>query len=52
MAVINLVNLYNPYTDLLQSIGQIVNNIVLPYMLNKDHIDRLSDTELSDEKEK
>lgn len=52
MAVINLANLYNPYTDLIQSIGQIVNNIVLPYMLNKDHIDRLSDTELSDEKEK
>lgn len=52
MAVINLANLYNPYTDLLQSIGQVINNIVLPYMLNKDQIDRLSDVELSDEKEK
>ncbi|MGC8869630.1 MAG: hypothetical protein ACP5PT_00870 [Brevinematia bacterium] len=52
MAVIDLSRAYNPYNDLINSVGTIIGGIGVPYLLNRDLINKLEDVDLGDQKDK
>ena len=52
MAVIYLDPKWNPWNQLSSSIGSIIADVVMPYFMNKDLINRISDENLTNEKDK